>query len=233
LGLPTAEIRPATCEDRRGIVSKTVVPPTGRLVHGNSLLAESVPGYDPERRRENEAYTVAAVFDALKGAKAPPGMPDVFAMNAFDVWAGYLLLDALVAGRDRHHENWGIINDGGNRYIAPSFDHGNALGFQEFDDKRLRCLQSEAQMLAWSSRGRSHHFAGRPTLVALAMEAMALCQAGARESWRNAIENLSEDTIVNIVSTVPSAVMSEVTRSFVVELVLVNRRRILDDYPVD
>jgi hypothetical protein len=233
LGMPTAEIRPATCEDRRGIVSKTVVPLTGRLVHGNSLLSESSPEYDPERRRENEAYTVAAVFGALDGAKAPPGMSAVPAMTAFEVWAGYLLLDALVAGRDRHHENWGIINDGGNRYIAPSFDHGNALGFQEFDHKRLRCLRSDAQMLSWSKRGRSHHFAGKPTLVALAMEALALCRPEAREYWRIAIQNMSEDTIAKIVAAVPSAVMSEVTRSFVIKLVLVNRKRVFDDYPVD
>lgn len=232
LGLPTAEIRPAECENRRGIVSRTVVPPTGRLVHGNSLLAESVPGYEPDRRRENSAYTVNSVFEALRGAGTPPSFPGPQTMTAFDVWAGYLLLDALVAGRDRHHENWGIINDSGTRYIAPSFDHGNALGFQELDGKRQRCLQSPAQMRGWAERGRSHHFAGRPALVVLAAQALALSSETARGYWRVALEGVTGKILADIVAIVPSGIMSDVTRSFVVELLLVNRKRLLDDYPV-
>jgi hypothetical protein len=233
LDLPTAEVRPATCDGRRGIVSKSVVSPTGRLVHGNSLLAEFFPGYETERGRGNPAYTVSAVYDVLEGAGVPPGQSTSSTMTAFDVWAGYLVLDALVAGRDRHHENWGIINDAGNRYIAPSFDHGNALGFQEFDEKRERCLDDPVLMTRWATKGRSHHFAGKPTLVSLAHQALKLAQRPAREKWRIQLDNLSGARMKEIMSSVPVAVMSDVTRSFVSELLVVNRKRLLDDYPVD
>jgi hypothetical protein len=233
LGIPTADLRPAVCESRRGIVSRSVVPPNGRLVHGNSLLAENLPSYEPARRRENSAYTVKAVLASLQGAGAPPQFEDLAYMSAFEIWAAYLLLDALVAGRDRHHENWGIINDAGNRYIAPSFDHGNALGFQELDEKRRRCLENPTQMLSWAARGRSHHFAGRPELVSLAHEAMSFSSEKSRDYWRVALANLSSDRMADMVGTIPSAIMSEATRSFVFELLQVNRKRLLHDYPGD
>lgn len=62
------------------------------------------PDYDRDQTRRNERYTV----DAVKQALADVSVPDAYrveGMSAFDLWAGYLVLDAWVAGRDRHHEN--------------------------------------------------------------------------------------------------------------------------------
>ena len=108
MGIPTAEVRAATFEGRRGIVSKSVIElaTNQRLVHGNSLLVESSDRYDPRQQRENPGYTVAAVHEALLGVSAPFATPELASLSGFDVWAGYLVLDALVGGRDRHHENW-------------------------------------------------------------------------------------------------------------------------------
>lgn len=65
-------------------------------------------------------------------AEVPPPLnrvgPDD--MDGFDIWAGSLFLDAWVAGSDRHDENWGAVTDGSVVRLAPSFDHGNALGSQ-------------------------------------------------------------------------------------------------------
>lgn len=80
---------------------------------------------------------------------------------------GYLLLDAWVAGRDRHHENWAAIEHAGELRLSSSFDHGNALGLQEPEDRVEELATDADRLLVWVERGRSHHFDGRPSLVGL------------------------------------------------------------------
>jgi hypothetical protein len=75
------------------------------LVHGNEVLVGRDPDYDRHRRRENPGYTIAAVRDALEGVAAPVGWSGPAEMNGFDVWSGYVLFDAWIANRDRHHAN--------------------------------------------------------------------------------------------------------------------------------
>ena len=51
-------------------------------------------------------------------------------LSAWDVFAGYLVLDASSATRDRHEENWAVIHSGGiSRSLSPTFDHASSLGF--------------------------------------------------------------------------------------------------------
>lgn len=161
MGVPTACVRPATSDRRRGIVSRSVVTSDQRLEHGNELLALVDPAYDVKAARRNEGYTVTAVRMALDGVGAPASNQDLEHLSGFDVWTGYVVLDAWVAGRDRHHENWAAVRDSEGRWLAPSFDHGNALGFQEPDGNRAELADHTGRLLTWSKRGRSHHFAGR------------------------------------------------------------------------
>lgn len=232
-GVPTAEIRPATCGGHRGIVSRSVVSAvnTERLVHGNSLLVEVDPGYEPDRMRSNPRYTVASVRSALSGVRPPIEFTAQESLDGFDVWTGYLVMDALVAARDRHHENWGIVSSKADRRLAPSYDHGNALGFQENDSHRLRLLADSAARDAWLRKGRSHHFAGKPSLVELAHEALLLASSAARCYWSEQLQSLSSADVTSIVECVPLEIMSDPARRFAVDIVSVNRERLLRDYP--
>lgn len=71
LRVPTAEVRLATCDAQRGVISLSIVPPGQRLEHGNELLAATLPGYDPTAQRENVNYTVEAVRAALNDVGPP------------------------------------------------------------------------------------------------------------------------------------------------------------------
>lgn len=166
LGLPMATVELAIWAGQRGIVTRNFVPDGARLEHGNELLVRVDPDYDRDVARQNDRYTIDAVSKALAEVRAP-GAYDREGLTAFDVWAGYLVLDAWVAGRDRHHENWGVIAGRRARVLAPSFDHGNALGFQEADLRCRRMVTDPSRLLIWAERGTSHHFAGGPTLVQL------------------------------------------------------------------
>ncbi|WP_295839681.1 hypothetical protein [uncultured Microbacterium sp.] len=231
LGVPSATVRPATLEGRRAIVSRSVLRDRLEyLDHGNSVLSARFADYDQSVKGENAGYSPGAVRDALDGVGPPADVEWPGSFTAFDVWSGYLLMDAWVAGRDRHDENWAVILRGGERRLAPSFDHGNALGFQERDAKRARMLEDEAHLMRWVERGTSHHFAGKPKLTELAWCALHIASPSARSHWLDRLDAITADAVDFVVSQIPPAIMSEVTRRFVIQMLATNRRRLLDGY---
>ena len=57
--------------------------------------------------------------------------------DGFDMFVGYLMLDALIGNTDRHHENWGIMTGRGRpQVLAPTYDHASSLGRELSDQKR-------------------------------------------------------------------------------------------------
>jgi hypothetical protein len=235
LHLPHAEVMPVEVNGRRAIASKSVirVGSSQRLVHGNELLSEADNSYDPTIQRENPGYTVRAVFDALHGVGAPISFGGPKELNGFDVWAGYLLLDAWVAGRDRHHENWAIISELDRKTLSPTYDHGNALGCYEDDASRARYVANELLLHKWCSQGKSHHFAGRPSLVDVAVEAIELSSEWSRKYWRDVLNSIDWQEVESIFDAVPSNLMSEVGAIFAQRLLKTNVRRLLNVYPSD
>lgn len=177
--VPTAAILPATLDDRRAVLSRSVLTDDREyLDHGNSVLSSVFPTYDQAIKGENPGYTPLAVRTALESVRSPTDLALSESFTAFDAWVGYLVMDAWVAGRDRHHENWAVISRGDSRRLAPSFDHGNALGFQERDERRERMIKDPEHLARWVQRGRSRHFVGRPELVELALGALELASTG-------------------------------------------------------
>ena len=68
------------------------------LVLGNELLSRNNSQYVGGQSTENPGYSVAAVHAELRGTSPPLGWVGPEDMDGFDVWAGYLFLDAWVAG---------------------------------------------------------------------------------------------------------------------------------------
>lgn len=226
LSIPTATAIPALHGGRRGVLSLSVLTAGDRLIHGNEILARADPDYDSEITRQNARYTVNAVHDALDGVAAPLSCrPPI--RTAFDAWAGYLMLDAWVAGRDRHHENWAAIEHDGELRLSPSFDHGNALGFQEPESNVQRLAEDDASIAQWARHGRSHHFSGRPALVHLASTALALTSDEVREHWHGRLASPTDHDVMSVLAQVPSAYLSESGRIFRTKLLHLNRERIL------
>lgn len=231
LEMPTASILPAQWGGRRGILSRSVLHHGGeRLDHGNSVLSARFADYDQSRTGENPGYTVAAVKEALEGVGPPVEVKWPSSFTAYDVWAGYLLLDAWVAGRDRHHENWAVILSGEDRRLAPSFDHGNALAFQERDARQAWILNDEERFSRWLNRGTSRHFRGKPHLVDLALQALSLASPVARSHWFEKLSTCSEDSVQALLYEVPDDIMSETSRIFAVRLLEETRRRLLNGH---
>ena len=206
IGVPTACVRPAVCNERRAVLSRAVQTPDERLEHGNELLAQHDSAYEKSEPRENAGYTVVAVQRVLQGIDAPTVASAPW--GAFGVWSGYVLLDAWVAGRDRHHENWAVARGQDHVRLAPSFDHGNALGFAE-PERRIPLFDSPGRIQRWCEDGTSPHFAGQPSLVEIACEALNLGDPDAAVYWVSRLRDVRADDVRAILAAVPQNLVSE------------------------
>lgn len=226
LGFPSACVALAVRDDRRGVLVRSVLTPDQMLIHGNELLQEEINVYDPSSRRSNPNYTLANIERVLQpfGSKRAD-------WSAFDMFASYLTLDALTGARDRHHENWAVVAGTERSYLAPSFDHGNALGFTEPDRRIHELLHDESRMERWLENGKSHHIPDKPTLVNVAIEALDRVQPGVREEILNKVQTIDLKALRESVDQIPIQIMSDDQRSFILRIIDGNRRRLLHGYP--
>jgi len=236
---PHANYELAEWRGRKGVVSQTFVPDGGRLVFGNELLAKMIPDYPHTRRFRARQHTVRLVMAVTGvrtvqyplGYRAPAGF-----RGAADVFVGYLLLDALVANQDRHHENWGVIIVPNQRVVlSPTFDHASSLGRNERDEERLRRLNTRdkgSSLEHYASRASSAFYplpsSTKPLTTLEAFAEAARISPHAAQYWRDRLAGISMREIESIVEQVPAAEMSDPARQFAVRLMEINRDRILN-----
>ena len=249
LGIPCASTRLCLREGRRGSLSRHVCPPE----HGYSLdegwvaltqcegvtdyfrHTEDVPGHDPKRPGvRRPGHSLANIAAALQYVEAPPNFGGPAEMSAFEVFAGYLVFDALVANADRHEQNWAVLTPQlvtASARLAPSYDHASSLGFNLQDLERRIRLDKPGGLEAWASRGlaRRFEYVGKPSsLVELASQAVEACTPGGADYWRQRLNEVDLSAVQTAVleGVIPS--MSVDASRFVTELLNVNLRRLRD-----
>jgi hypothetical protein len=227
--------------DRPGVVCASLAPPPLALVHGNQLMLALDPDYPgaPGQHFHCRAHTVDAVFDVVRRLRPPTArwcahLPEGI-QSASDVFAGYLMLDAWVANQDRHHENWGAVWDGQVLSLAPSFDHGASLARNLSDDARLERLHSRdanRRIPKFAGRARSALYAEPSAPKALftldAWRRWAAKTPGGAAIWRQQLARVSSAAVAAVVADIHPDRMSAVSRRFTLDLLIENRRRILE-----
>lgn len=229
IGLPAARVELA----RRGRVVGAIscdIADGCRLSLGNEIMATLDPDYPAGKVGTVGEYTLDRIFDVLVATQVLPApVSGVLEQSARSLFAGYLLLDAWVANQDRHHGNWGILEDlveGSPPRLAPSFDHGSSLGFQLHDSAKSALLD-RGDVFEWAKRGLCRPMAGKPNLVLLAR--MALKQAGSAASyWLHQLASVTSAVETSIVDAIPGGRMSQPSRSLAKAVLETNRRRLLD-----
>lgn len=209
VGVPAAETRLGMRNGERGVLSRRLGVD---LDHGNVLLAARNPGYRIDKLGAVDGYNLDAVADALDGYRGSEQ-----GLSAFESFAGYLAFDALIGNTDRHHENWAVIADSGS--LAPTYDHGASLGFNVPLARRLN-PQRVARL------GRARHFPGSPGLVELAHEVLGMVDRPVRDLWMKRFRGLDLGQLSVIIAGVPDDWMSVGARTFVMEFVTANHRRL-------
>ncbi|MCV7198172.1 hypothetical protein [Mycobacterium angelicum] len=227
--VPAAETELATVVQLRthqrvyGSMSRDMRPRTWAWTPGAALLAERDDAFDAKLCR---GHTIAAIDAALEGLRGPVNTEYVD-WSAFDVFAGYLLLDAWIANTDRHAHNWGVLQNpkDGAICLGPSFDHGSALASGDGDPARADRVR-ENTVEQWCQHGRTKRFdGGVPSgLVDIAGRALALAGSNARRHWTSQINNVDLDLCFDVVAAVPD--LSDPTRSFLRTVLATNRKRL-------
>lgn len=147
------------------------------------------------------------------------------------------MLDAWVANQDRHDQNWAVLHQAVRppRFqLAPSFDNASSIGFNLTDAKRQGHGRPDG-MVRYAERGRANRFEHDPdaanaaidTLVQLAHRAMALAGEQAEERLLSVLAELRSADVEAVVTRTPE--LSDLTATFILELLDINRRRLLRD----
>lgn len=210
MGIPAARVDLAVWTVR-GVLSWRL---DGNLKHGNELLSDLHESYEADSKGAVAGYDLESIRTALRPYRGwTPGL------SAFDCFSGLLVFDALIGNTDRHHENWAVVEESAS--LAPSYDHGASLGFNA--SRRMRQRPTD-----FAAKGISRHFPGQPTLLQLAVESIEMAAGRATDRWRDSVAVVDTGVVEGIVASVPAAWMSDPMRTFVVELVTDNRRRLLE-----
>ncbi|MEB3065671.1 HipA domain-containing protein [[Mycobacterium] zoologicum] len=231
IGVPTVETELATVrrlqsdEQLHGSISRDMRPDTWALTSGAALLAERDDEFDA---MSCHGHTITAVREALDGISGPVNT-DYAQWPAFDVFAGYLVLDAWIANTDRHPRNWAVLQNPvtGDVCLGPSFDHGSALASGNTDDARAdRVLRNAVRQ--WCGHGETKRFDGGAAVSLIDLAGRALSMAGvvARQHWVNQIANVDLVICSDIIEATPD--LSDSTRSFLRTVLTTNRKRICD-----
>lgn len=243
VGVPAAPVRMCLRNGARGSLSMDVRP-EGYDLHNGVVVMEAVAGYIPHLEREpardpgrpgvkRPGHTLKNIRAVLAAYDVPPGFSGPPELDAFDVFVGYLALDAIVANRDRHEQNWAVLTPdraSSAALLAPTYDHASSLGFNLTDSVRASNLRN---LRRYAEGGTAHRFehVGKniPTLVDVAVEGLGLCTAAGRDHWVHQINELDLADIVVVIESKQIPEMSEVAATFARQLLELNIRRLQDD----
>ncbi|MBI3303251.1 MAG: HipA domain-containing protein [Deltaproteobacteria bacterium] len=238
IGLPHVDYELAVWKGRRGVVSRSFVPPGGSLVLGNVLLARVVTAYPEKKFFRVSQHTVRRVFAILRNARINlpigwSGFPGL--QTATDAFVGYLMFDAWIANQDRHHENWGLVTTReALRHLAPSFDHASSLGSNETDENRKDRLTTRDKRRSteqYVERALSAFYASpsssKPLSTFAAFQEAGKINPKAADAWADRLKLVSLQDIALVFGQIPPDRITPIAIEFAQRMLELNRQRLL------
>lgn len=227
LDVPVAPVEFAVLDGVLGTICENANPGSNPIQSGSALLTSQNPSFDP-RAKDSAGHSASEIQNALRGVEPPLSFSGPRAMTSYDVFCGYLVLDAIIANQDRHSQNWSVVSVHGRRHLMESYDHGSSLSAGHTDAKRQAMTESDAAFQGFLQRGRATRFEGgrQTTLREYAKTALALGTPGALEHWLDKIDALTPAVIADVVSRTYG--MTGVASTFVEKLVVAEREGLID-----
>ncbi|WP_432790758.1 hypothetical protein QYM46_02750 [Brevibacterium sp. K11IcPPYGO002] len=229
LELPTAPVHLAVRDGIQGIISRNVIRKEHTSRSGDLVLL-GTEGYvscagtrTTNERPGHNLTNIALVLEGLKG----PAESNYEPWSAFDVFSGYLLLDALCANNDRHAENWAIeippLGDAKQPdRLAASFDHGSSLASAVEDDV---CDKKLSAVSKFCRAGKAKRFEDRKqSLVELWYDSLKQSDRFAL-TWLEHLAKLDVGKVAEVCHDID--VVSDARATLMTAIIEENKRRIL------
>ncbi|WHP16461.1 hypothetical protein [Cellulomonas sp. ES6] len=243
LGVPCAEVRLCCGPRGEGSISRTVIPKRYDIREGLIWVPDQLGLEEYRPRRSGESvkrpgHSLEKIRDSLRGVSKPPGAEHLAGLDGYDTFAGYLCLDALIANRDRHEQNWAVLEPAlaGDEptMLAPSFDHGSGLGYNLTDDARRAKAADPGALERFAVKGTAHRFEHskdtKPiTLVAAAAHGLSLATPTAQAYWRDRVMELDLSDVCAAVMDAACDALSDPARTMATKLLDMNLRRLRDE----
>lgn len=249
LGIPHATVELAKYNGAWGVIVKDLRADREgmSLLHGNELLLEIDPHYPSERKYRVSEHTVTRVAEVLETHKV--GLPDTADFprkqpsnidDAFGLFTGYLLLDAVIGNTDRHHENWAVVvqrsaTNSRVLSLAPSYDHASSLGRELRDNKCANKLRGRGARGVEGYADRTHsafyRIAGdqKPlTPIEVFLEASQI-RRQASLAWLSRCEEVGIDALQMTLHRLPPSCISDPAMEFAKALIHYNYERLLSN----
>jgi len=207
---------------------------------GNELLSEIHTNYPTQQHYQVKDHTIGRIASLLDRPEyllpLDWELPGVAISNAFDVFVGYLLLDAWIANQDRHHENWGVISHNYAIYLAPTFDHAASMGQNETDlvrKKRLNTKDPNYKIECYAQKARSAIYLKKAETKPLStidvFNNAAVRRRNGAKLWREMLGDISKQQCLAIFERIPATEINETAIELAVTLLELNKQQILRD----
>ncbi|WP_054696371.1 HipA domain-containing protein [Syntrophomonas palmitatica] len=206
--IPIMRVDIGCCGEVPVILAYNFLLPGEELIEGGDFFEDyqadsGKPSLPPE-------YT----FQRIRTIVEPYGLlPDLLNMMVFD---------ALVANSDRHQDNWGLCFKETQVRFAPLYDHGSSLDWNSNEDKVRKRMLDNRMYWGFINQGKSmiQLEAGHKINHCNLMTGIA---AQTSVELRNSIRKISalnEGSISSIIQGIPSVIMSDIRKEFVIRLLL-------------
>lgn len=227
LSIRHAQVELAICQNIRGSITKSFLQGDESVTYGNECISDvlsiyqeyndQVQSYDVGKKFGQSQHTLQTIFLAINS----------YGGNVSE-FAEYVLLDALIGNTDRHHENWACtINLFSPQPIllAPSFDHASSLG-RELSDERRQMVLEQGRMGQYSERARGGIYWPEEDKYGPApLQLVRLAVNEYPDSFipgLSKLSNVTHENILDIVTRIPGDWMTDLQRTFAIELMKYN-----------
>lgn len=215
LGFHTAKVELAMHKGNVGTISKNFLSKTEELYEGGDLFLARFEDFD---RRSLTYYELPYIIDLLA------------AYNLEKDFVALPVFDALIANNDRHCDNWGVLSGSNGIRMAPIYDNGSSLGFNEIAEKKRKMLTDDKMLSGFCNRGRPSiglPNRKRPKHFEL-LSFLHYHLPGELELAVKRLEQLNKGILLTIVNDIPNDIMNDLDKEWVIRLLLYRKAWILN-----
>lgn len=241
--LPYAKYKLAVWQNRRGVITPKFIDEDEILVPGNEVLFGRDENYPKQQRFRVRKHNIETIFNTFEPLEVQLPVEHTAAniTTAQQVFVGYLMLDAWIGNTDRHHENWALVRRFENgvltNRLAPTHDHAASFGcVLQDEEKQERLITKDrgrtVEAYVQSAKARSAVFGNETDSKPLSLiDAFRLASAynpDASKIWLDKLEGVTIEDVTEVFERIPESLISSVSKHFAVQMLGINRRRLLE-----